>query len=277
MQVRQLSPVTGVELLGIDLAALADRSNEPASQPLIEQMRAAWLDHHLVLLRDQQLTPAQQAVVAGWIGPPEVTTPQATQRNEAPEGPVHYISNRAERGRAGDGELEFHSDSAVRPHPIRAVVLHALAVPSEGGDTLFANCMEACRRLSPSMVRELHGRCAHHGYDYDTTTKSPRGGPGFHHEHPVLMPHPLRDDAVLYLSRNSTTEIVGLAPERSDALLEELFAYIEAPDNIYRHRWSVGDVVLWDNVALVHARTAFDPAEARTLQRVTVSGAPAAS
>ncbi len=68
--------------------------------------------------------------------------------------------------------------------------------------------------------------------------------------------------------------IVGLGADESDALMEELFSYIEAPPAIYRHNWRVGDLIIWDNVALVHARTAFDPAAARTLQRVTVSGTP---
>ena len=273
MRLRPLSAAIGVELIDVDLARLADE--EPAvAEPIIEEIRAAWLRHHLVLVRGQRLSPAQQAIVAAWFGPIEESTPQAMQRSESPEGPVHYISNRVGGGRAGDGELEFHSDSAVRAHPLRAVALHAVEVPSVGGDTLYANCVRAYATLPTSLKDRIQGREAHHGYDYDRTEKSPPGGPGFHGTHPVAMPHPLTGDLVLYLSRNSTTEIVGLASDESDALLEELFSYIESPEVIYRHQWQVGDVVVWDNVALVHARTPFDPAHARTLQRVTVSGDP---
>jgi taurine dioxygenase len=273
MRLRRLSAAIGVEVIDVDLARLADDESDAAG-PVIEQIRAAWMRDHLVLFRGQRLSPAQQATVAAWFGPIEESTPQAMQRSETPEGPVHYISNRVEGGRAGDGELEFHSDSAVRAHPLRAVALHAVEVPAVGGDTLYANCVRAYAALPPSLKNLIRGRDAHHGYDYDRTEKSPPGGPGFHGTHPVAMPHPLTGDLVLYLSRNSTTEIVGMGSDESDALLEELFSYIESPDVIYRHEWQVGDLVVWDNVALVHARTPFDPDEARTLQRVTVSGAP---
>jgi len=273
MQLRPLSTAIGVEVIDVDLARLTDDNSDEAAA-MIEGIRAAWLRYHLVLFRAQQLSPAQQAKVAAWFGPIEESTPQAMQRAEAAEGPVHYISNRVDGGRAGDGELEFHSDSAVREFPLRAVVLHAVDVPSVGGDTLYANCARAYEMLPPSLKDRIRGHDAHHGYDYDRTEKSPPGGPGFHGTHPVALSHPLTGAPVLYLSRNSTTEIVGLPGAVSDALLEELFAYIESPAVIYRHQWRVGDVVVWDNVALVHARTPFDPREARTLQRVTVSGAP---
>jgi alpha-ketoglutarate-dependent taurine dioxygenase len=273
MRLCPLSTTIGVEVLDVDLARFADdRSDEAAA--VVGEIRAAWLRHHLVLFRGQRLSPAQQAQVAAWFGPIEESTPQAMQRAQAAEGPVHYISNRVDGGRAGDGELEFHSDSAVREHPLRAVVLHAVDVPSVGGDTLYANCARAYETLPPSLKNRIRGCAAHHGYDYDRTEKSPPGGPGFHGTHPVALPHPLTGQPVLYLSRNSTTEIVGLPVGASDALLEELFSYIESPALIYRHHWLVGDVVVWDNVALVHARTPFDPNEARTLQRVTVSGVP---
>jgi alpha-ketoglutarate-dependent taurine dioxygenase len=274
MRLRPLSPSIGVEVLAVDAARLADDESTAASNSCIEQIRNAWLQHHLVLIRGQRLSPAQQATIAAWFGPVEASTPQAMQRGERPEGPVHYISNRVRGGRAGDGELEFHSDSAVRPYPLRAVLLHAVELPRAGGDTLFANCRYAYSMLPQSLKNRISGHDAHHGYDYDKTERSPRGGPGFHGTHPVAMPHPLTGEPVLYLSRNSTTEIVGLSPDESDELLEELFSHIESPDAIYRHRWQVGDLIVWDNVALVHARTPFDPDEPRTLQRVTVSGPP---
>jgi len=88
------------------------------------------------------------------------------------------------------------------------------------------------------------------------------------------MPHPITGATVLYLSRNATTNIVGLTDWESAALMDALFSHIEAPAAIYRHKWRVGDLIIWDNVSLVHARTAFSADAARTLQRVTVSGAP---
>lgn len=262
---RQLSPHIGVEITDIDLAA-------PATPSVVDALRALWTEHHLLLFRNQQLTPDQQLEVARWFGTAEASTPQAMQTGEAMATPVHYISNRVEGGRAGDGELLFHSDSAAREHPLRAVLLHALAVPDTGGDTLFANCIHAHATLPDDLRVRVASLVACHGYDYERYDKSPPGGPGFHAEHPVAMPHPLTGAPVLYLSRNATTGIAGLEPTESDELLERLFGYIETPAAWYRHQWRVGDLVIWDNVALVHARTPFDPAEARTLQRVTVAG-----
>jgi taurine dioxygenase len=269
LTIRPLSRAAGVEIVDVDLAQVL-----PGDPALIEEVRALWRTHKLVLFRDQQLTPDQQLTFASWFGVAEASTPQAMQTGEAMPSPVHYISNRVEGGRAGDGELLFHSDSAAREHPLRAVVLHALAVPSTGGDTIYANCVRAYASLPEDLRQRVSARRASHGYDYERYDKSPPGGPGFHAEHPVAFTHPVTTEMVLYLSRNATTGIVGLDSDESDALLELLFSYIEAPEHCYRHEWRVGDVVVWDNIALVHARTAFDPAGARTLQRVTVSGAP---
>jgi taurine dioxygenase len=271
VRTRPLSPTIGAEVTGIDLALQLKSGADPV---VTAELRRQWLHHKLLLFRDQSLTPEQQLRFAGWFGRAEASTPQAMQTGEAMPTPVHYISNRVSGGRAGDGELLFHSDSASREHPIRAVVLHAIEVPDDGGDTLFANCAYAFAELPQALRSRIDGRSAHHGFDYEREEKSPPGGRGFHAEHPVAMAHPITGELVLYLSRNATTNIVGLPDEESAALLDDLFAYIETPVAIYQHKWQAGDVVIWDNVALVHARTAFDPKMARTLQRVTVSGAP---
>lgn len=267
--VRRLSPTFGVEV-EVDLAVMLRAGSATA-----RKLRDLLFEHRLLLFRQQTLTPDQQLDVARWFGPAEAATPQAMQSGERMATPVHYISNRVDGGRAGDGELLFHSDSAAREHPLRAVVLHALAVPARGGDTLFANCVDAYASLPADLKARIASRRALHGYDYERYEASPPGGPGFHCDHPLAMPHPVTGETVLYMSRNATTGVMGLARDESDDLLDTLFAYIEDAARIYRHRWRLGDVVVWDNVALVHARTDFDPSEARTLQRVTVSGSPA--
>jgi taurine dioxygenase len=264
-----LSPTIGVEVTGMDLAEMVDHKLEVA-----DQLNSLLLKHRLLLFRSQTLTALQQLEFAGWFGQAEASTPQAMQEGIPMPTPVHFISNRVEGGRAGDGELVFHSDSAAREHPLRAVVLYAVAIPRTGGDTLFANCVYAYTTLPETLRTLIANLRAQHGYDYERYEKSPPGGPGFHAEHPVAMPHPLTGEIVLYLSRNATTAIVGLPSEDSDRILDDLFASIEAPNAVYQHTWRVGDLIIWDNVALVHARTAFDPAEERTLQRVTVSGKP---
>jgi alpha-ketoglutarate-dependent taurine dioxygenase len=89
-----------------------------------------------------------------------------------------------------------------------------------------------------------------------------------------VLSHPLTGEPVLFVSRNFTHHVEGWTEPASADLLEELWSYVESSEVIYQHSWRRGDLVVWDNVALQHARTWFDPATARTLQRVTVSGAP---
>jgi alpha-ketoglutarate-dependent taurine dioxygenase len=270
--VNPLSTALGAEVADIELAGLTHAHPSPE---IIEGLRKTWLTHHLLLFRNQRLTPMQQASVAGWFGPIERATPQAVQLGTAVDGPAHYISNRRVDGRAGDGELLFHSDSSTRRYPIRAVTLLAIDVPEHGGDTRFANCQQAYERLPDRLKGRLEGLRALHGYDYHTLQKTDgRSGAGFSAVHPVVLSHPLTGRQVLFVSRNFTHHIVGWTEPASRELLEELWSHVESDDVIYQHSWLRGDLVIWDNVTLQHARTGFDPASARTLQRVTVSGAP---
>jgi taurine dioxygenase len=266
----------GVEVLDCDLAAIVDAGCGGASDDA-QAIRSAWLSHRLLVFRDQHLEPRHQAAFASWFGPLERTTPKRQQLGDGPSEPVHYISNRVPGASAGDGELVFHSDSATRRYPIRAVTLFAEAVPSRGGETLFADAVAAWRTLDPRLRERVGALEAVHAFDYDSESK-PTAAPGqlngYSATHPVVMPHPLTGEPVLYVNRGQTWRLAGLDDAASDELLAALWDHVEAPERRYVHRWRVGDLVIWDNVALQHARTRFDPAEARTLRRVVVSGAP---
>jgi taurine dioxygenase len=268
------TPELGAVVRDCDLAAVVDAGGGPGD-PVVDAIHETWLARHVLVFPGQVLAPAHQAAVAGWFGPLEQSTPQRAQRGEQMASPVHYISNRVPGGQAGDGELVFHSDSATRRHPIRAVSLYAEAVPQVGGHTVFADAMAAWRTLPSSLRSRVETLEALHAFDYDAEAK-PRSADfaGFQAVHPVVMAHPLTGEPVLYVNRGQTWRIVGLDDDASDALLEELWAHIEAPQRCHEHEWHVGDLVVWDNVALQHARTAFDPGEPRTLRRVVVSGAP---
>jgi alpha-ketoglutarate-dependent taurine dioxygenase len=271
---RACRPGLGAEIFDCDLAALVDAGAD-ADSPVAAAVREAWRRHRLVLFRGQTLDAAQQEAVASWFGPLERSTPQRAQRGEEMASPVHWISNRVAGGQAGDGELVFHSDSATRRHPIRAVALFAEAVPTAGGHTVFADAVAAWRTLPASLRGQVEHLEAVHAFDYEAEAKPLRRDfQGFSARHPVVMAHPLSGEPVLYVNRGQTWYLDGLDDEASADLLERLWAHVEDPRCGYEHRWRVGDLVVWDNVALQHARTAFDPAEARTLRRVVVSGAP---
>jgi len=153
--------------------------------------------------------------------------------------------------------------------------LHATACLAP---TVFANAARAATLLSPEVRRAVTGRSALHLFDLaeqrgDIRYRSdmlPEGPLAPRWAHPVLLCHPVTGDEVLYVSQMQTDRIVDVDPDESEELLATLRAALYADSNVYRHDWSVGDIVVWDNVALQHARPV-PPRAPRTLHRVAIS------
>ena len=174
----------------------------------------------------------------------------------------------------------FHSDYAFTAHPVPILTLHAVDVPADGCPTLFADAVAAARRLSPELRSAIEGREALHIYGFapmrnDVRNREADLGPLSavtpRHRHPVLFPHPRTGEDVLFVGEMQTDRIEGVDAEESERLLQELFALIYAPANVHRHVWRDGDLVVWDNIAVQHARESTPVDEARTLQRVAVA------
>jgi taurine dioxygenase len=159
---------------------------------------------------------------------------------------------------------------------VLGLCLYAMEVPESGTTTRFANASRAWQRLPESLRERIRGLTARHAFDLttqrgderyrfvDLPEREPRA------VHPVAYPHPRTGTPVLYVSEMQTVRLLELDEAASDALLEELFAVLYAPDNVYEHRWQPGDLLLWDNLALQHARDPM-PAEPRTLRRITLA------
>ncbi|NNL64709.1 MAG: TauD/TfdA family dioxygenase, partial [Myxococcales bacterium] len=161
------------------------------------------------------------------------------------------------------------------PNPAAATLLYAMEIPQEGGDTLFADCRAAYDTLPEETRRRCEGARALFVYDYDAnatqkTAASASDAP--QHEHPVIRTHPETGRRSIFVNRLMTDHIVGWDREESAALLAQLYAHQEQPRFVIRHRWRAGDLVVWDNRCVLHARTDFDPKARRMLQRVTVEG-----
>ena len=188
------------------------------------------------------------------------------------------ISNVRENGEPigalPDGELMFHSDSVFLQKPLLGALLYAEEVPSTGGNTLFANMYQAYDSLSEAVKSEIADLKAVHAYDYETSVKKAsynRSSTPFA-EHPVVRTHPETGRKALYVNRLMTEEIVGLPPNESKALLENLFSHAERSDHVYEHVWKREDLVFWDNRCTQHARTNFPSDERRLLRRVGIEG-----
>jgi len=266
---KPLSPALGAEIAGVDLS-------EPLSDELFAKILQCWHDNVVVLFRDQHLSEADQVRFAERFGPLALShTRRYTTANPA----VMLISNIRENGKQigalPDGEMQFHSDQCYQEKPAMASMLYAIEVPSQGGNTLFANAYMAYETLPDDIKRRLDGRKAMHAYDYDNAsmkrgTRIADGVP--HFAHPLVRTHPATGRKALYVNRLMTIAIDGLPDGESDELLNFLFEHQENPAFVYEHVWRVNDLLMWDNRCALHARTDFSNDERRLMRRVTVLG-----
>jgi taurine dioxygenase len=259
VKTRQLHPSFGLRVDGLDLATADLDAVGSELRELYERSR-------LLVLPEQQLAPDRHVAFASLFG--SVLEERGAQ--------VSHVSNMRPDGITPDGALLFHSDLAFTPEPLPGLSLHALEVPSNGAPTVFASAVRAAAEMPPDLRARVTDRRAVNGYGftlpYDRRMRErdlPPGSPVT--EHPVIAQHPRTGDETVMANELHTDRITGVSERESEDLLEELFAVLYAPAHLYRHEWQVGDVLVWDNVALQHSRPSFPRAEPRTLQRVTVA------
>ena len=267
--VERLSPAIGARVSGVDLRGGFDDAT-------MAGIRNAWLENFVIVIPGQDLSGDDQIAFTEWFGPrQEVRTVKVVD-----EGPQNfmYVANKKVDGMDGvlpDGEMQFHTDQCYYETPSRATILFALEIPAEGGNTKFANAYRAYESLDDKVKARLQGLKALNVYDYDAnaTVKTNESSPDApRYAHPVVIRHPETGREGLYINRLMTDYIVGMDRAESDALLEELFQVLEDPAHCYEHVWTPGDLVMWDNMCTLHARTWFDPAQSRVLRRTTVAG-----
>ena len=277
MQIVPFDAPLGAEVRGLD-ASLAVSAAEAGA------LRWA-LDEHLVLVaRDQRLDdPALMAFsrLFGKLDPPGPNPYGAPFLPEFPE--INVISNVVENGRPignlGAGEAVWHADMTYIDKPPKAALLHALEVPEGQGDTYFANQFAAWDALPDALkdrIAEL--RCVHdsahnsagmlrRGY---RESNDPRETPGA--RQPLVRTDPATSARALFLGRRPHAWVVGLEVEESDALLDRLWAHACDPRFVWRHRWRPGDLLVWNNLGVLHRRDAFDPAVRRIMHRTQIEG-----
>lgn len=277
LSIRSLSPAGGAEIVG---AVLRD----PPDDAAIAAIEAAWHEHVVIVARDQELDEAQQLAFAARFGKVGSRTRPKERRAEIDDydGAVMLVTNqRDEAGRfigsIPEGELWFHHDMSYKPEPHKATMLHAIAIPSTGGNTRIANMYKAYDNVPVALKRKLAGRRVLQAYDF-AFTEAVNIDDGLdrlqHCWQPVFVRHPATGRTALYVSRLMSALIEGLPRSESDAILAELFDIAEDPAIIYEHVWRKGDLVMWDNRCSIHARTDFPPEELRLLRRCTVEGGP---
>lgn len=269
-----LSPF-GVETSGVDLS-------RPLSQAGFDELERAFYANHVLALRAQDIGARQFLEFAQRLGPPQ---PHVIDQFHHPEDPnILVLSNVKVNGRPTglqDAGSYFHTDYSYLAVPARATTLYSRVVPKVGGDTLFANQHAAYDDLPEAMKRRIEPLLAihHYGNRQDVDEASRTAASRLNEAQKARMPvithriartHPVTGRKALYGVSGSSFGIVGMPGDEARGLLDELAAHSTQPKYRLRFRYGVGDIVVWDNAALLHSATLIDPGDARTLWRVTV-------
>jgi taurine dioxygenase len=271
--IRNLTEHTGAEVSGIDFAV-------PIDEPTRAKLNQAFVDRGVLVVRDQQLSPRQLLSAVRLFGD---VFPQHNTRFALPDCPeIHFISNQDKfpDGRPyipGEG---WHTDHSNDVRPPKATVLHAIALPTKGGDTQFANMAAAHDALPEALSRRLRDLMAIHVYQSSHSVRQLMALASAAKErvpnavlHPIIRTHPETGRRSIYINPIRIEGVLGLDHKEALPLLVELLEHSTAPRFQYRHRWRPGDVVMWDNRCLLHkANGDYDMSELRYLYRVMLKG-----
>lgn len=260
-----LSGTVGAQVVDIDIS-------QPLSAETVGELRAAFEQFHLLLFRGFDLSPEQQARFARYFG----ATSQRELNKRAVENDANqYVSNVRADGIFGKGELDFHIDQLFLEQPLKALILYAVEIPEHGGGTKFLNTQAVYEAMPEELQKRLHGlRCLHaRAYDKQTSrdwnvvdaeTESPSW------VHPLLWPDPRNGKPAIWVNKLTTIGIEDMESDESAELIAEVRSYFYDDGLAYSHGWQTGDLILWDNLVLQHARLPFDPQATRTLRRTAI-------
>jgi taurine dioxygenase len=268
----------GAEICGVDLAH--------AGLKEIQEIKKAWYRHDVLVFRGQTLSDDDLLAFSrhfGTLDPP----PNQGAGQKSPQGypDIYVVSNVLDEkgepiGALGDGEAAWHTDMSYIAWPPDASMLYSLEIPARGGDTSFCSMRAALKKLPRALLERIRQLDIKHDGTYDSggylrkglnPTDDPRTSPGT--PHPIVIRHPESGEQALYLGRRRNAYVVGFALEESERLLDELWSYVETA--VYRHKWALGDLVLWDNRTTMHRRDAFDPKARRIMHRTQIKGSHA--
>jgi taurine dioxygenase len=271
IEVRRLGPQIGAEIHGVDVKTLDDAG--------FATIYRAWLDANVLVVPGQELDIPEFLRYSRRFGRVLPHPSKSTRHQDYPEITMLGVNKYG-----ADGQLDmaiyrrgaegWHTDGAYDQDPFKATQLYALAVPTRGGNTLFASMYAAYDGLPQRLKDKLDGRLGAFTYggrrkatallneeDRDWT-------PVFH---PIIRTHPETKRKALYFDPGKILRIEGLPQEESDALIDELKGCMIQPDAEYHHKWRRGDIVIWDNRCSYHrAAGDYPPEEDRIHWRVSI-------
>jgi hypothetical protein len=278
VQIRQMGPQIGVEVSHIDVRTLDDRG--------FARIYNAWLDHNVMVVKGQDLTIQQFLQYSRRFGTVTPHPSKSTRHPEIPEITMLGINkfnpdgslNKAIYRRGAEG---WHTDGAYDEIPFKATQLFALAIPDRGGDTLFASGYAAYDALPPALKERLDGVRGAFTYGGRNAQGQALLNPEDRDRQPVFHPlvrtHSETERKSLYFDPGKIVYIEGAEETESDDLIAQLTECMIQPDGQYRHKWSVGDIVIWDNRCSYHkAAGDYPPEQERIHWRTSIKEPEAA-
>jgi taurine dioxygenase len=269
MEIRRLTGSIGAEIFGADITSEDDWAG----------IRQAFVDHGVITIREQKISPDDQIAFAERWGPIVVNrffTPLDSHPNIAV-----VLKEPDQKAAIGEG---WHTDHSYDVEPAMCSILHAIDMPETGGDTCFSSMYAAYDALSDPFKSFLGTLKAHHSsrhaFGFAVADNEQYDEGRLHNPelatqdalHPVVITHPLSGRKALYVNPDFTTHIDGLADAESTALLAYLYEHCQSEAFQCRVNWRSGDVTMWDNRATWHRAINDYQGYRRYMHRVTVAG-----
>jgi taurine dioxygenase len=277
ISIRNLDAPLGAEVSGIDVSTDLTPND-------VDAIKGAWQSRLVVVFHGQNLSDPQLLAFSKYFGeldPPGPNPYGEPFNKEFPE--INVISNVVENGKPignlGDGEAVWHADMTYIDVPPKAGILHALEVPPEGGNTYFADMFTACETLPAELKKAVEGKIAVHdasrnsagllrkGYKEVKDVRETVGA-----RHPLVRADPKTGRKALFLGRRPSSYVIGLEVADSEALLDAIWAHATQPGFAMCHEWRVGDLLIWNNLSVLHRRDSFDPNSRRVMHRTQIKG-----
>ena len=270
MKVVPVSEALGVELVDFDIT-------RPPSPDEQAELRALFCEHHLLLVRGQDVTAEDQSRFVGSFGPLH------TRSDGMQETFVTNVSETGEPPRTGTARLIWHQDGTYGLRPGIATSLWAQDVAPGAVPTMYTSAVRAFERMPEDLrarieplhvvhLRNIHEERTDYRWREENIPTDAAPGQFLRHEHPIVYPMPHTDQQTILVNELLTSHIVELPLDEGEALIQELFALIYADDNVYTHHWQTNDVIIWDNLTLEHCRPMEMGLPVRCLRRQSIDG-----
>lgn len=264
----------GAEVIGVNFEVTVADDH-------MQFIKDAFDHHHVLTFRGYDGLSTDQVLAASRLFGKDLESHVFTQYHHPDDPLVMVLSNRVKGSKpAGlkDAGTFWHSDVAYKPEPARATLLYSLEVPDNGGDTLFCDLTAAYDDLSDEMKARLDSLKAWHFYAHQKRDLFDDGKVQSPPEclHPVVRTNPSSGRKAIYITPAYTVRIDGMSAEDSQALMDEIFDHCLQDKYRMDYKWRAGDIVVWDNAAVMHSATTkdLDPSKYRTIWRTIISGGP---